>query len=98
MEQQNIQDNCGPKDHQPILAFGSNASLVRSPTPFRVIIIIFRAAEEASVEAVPWCASFIGTAVEVSMQIVQPFQLIFFGTHISGQDFSLSLQEIKRQN
>jgi hypothetical protein len=98
MEQQNIQYNCGPKDHQPVLAFYSNASLVRSPTPFSVVIIIFRAAQEASVEAVPWCASFIGTAVEASMQMVQPFQLLFFVMHISGQDFSLSLHESKRQN
>jgi len=98
MEQQNIQYNCGPKDHQPVLAFCSKASPVRSPTPFRVVIIIFRAAQEASVEAAPGCTSFIGTAVEVSMQMVQPFQFLFFGMHVSGQDFSLSLHESKRQN
>jgi len=97
MEQQNIQYNCRPKDHQPVLAFCSKASLVRSPTPFRVVIIIFRAAQEASVEAAPGCASFIGTAVEVCMQMVQLFQLLFFGMHLSRQDFSLSLHESKRQ-
>jgi hypothetical protein len=32
------------------------------------------------------------------MQTVQPFQLLFFVMHISGQDFSLSLHESKRQN
>jgi hypothetical protein len=98
MEHQNIQYNCGPKDHQPVLAFCSTASLVRFPARFRVVIVIFRAAQEASAEAAPGCASFVGTAVEVSMQMVQPFQLLFFGMHISGQNFSLSLHESRRQN
>jgi hypothetical protein len=29
------------------------------------------------------------------MQMVQPFQLLFFGTNIRDQDFSLSLQNFK---
>lgn len=96
MEQQDIQHNCGPNDHHPFLAFCcSKARLIRSAPARFCVVIIFRAAQEASVEPVPWCARFIGTAVKVSMQMVQPFQLLSFGVYISGQDFSLSLHERK---
>lgn len=96
MEQQDIQHDCGPSNHHPFLAFCSNARLIQSAPARFCVVIIFRAAQEASVEPVPRCARFIGTAGKVSMQMVQPFQLLIFGVYISGQDFSLSLQEKKK--
>lgn len=94
MKQQNIQYNCGPKNHQPFLAFCSKARLIQFPTCF-CVTIIFRATQKTSAEPAPWCTYFIGTAANISMQMVQPFELLFFGMYIRDQDFSLSLKIFK---
>lgn len=94
MKQQNIHYDCRPNNHQPFLTFRSKARLIQSPTCF-CIIVIFTATERAFAEPVPWCACFIGTDAKITIQMVQPFQLLFIGMYIPDQDFSLTLQNVK---